>query len=133
MKSFALVLAFFGGIIGNLVVASEISGNNNELLLKSMNGKSVIMNMDTILGKEKDKKSSKKKKKESSSSSSDDSRRTSSRHSSAIRKPNHPSGRNSEPVMRQQEVREENTEFVHDDGSITVRGPIRRKPLIFPK
>lgn len=147
MKSFTFLLVIFGGIVGKLqasilmsstnVSATESdSDSNNELLLKSMTGMSDIMNMDTVLGtnglkaasgKDKDKK--KKKKKETSSSSDDDARRR-SRHTSR----GSASGRNNnEPVMRQQEVRrQENTEIRHDDGSITVRGPITRKPLIFP-
>lgn len=114
-----------------------------DALLKAATGK----------GKDKERKKEKKpkKKKESSSNSSgsEDERRRIRREGRPPRVGT-PKPVNSTPdqVMRQQEVnvgaaaggnrhsrhssREENTVRTGDDGSITIDGPIRRKPLIFP-
>ena len=123
------------GDITNLSAIFPTEDDKDEKVLKAARGKNG-----------KDKKDKKKKKKHrsssSSSSSSDDGkgkgRKGQERQSggrSAVPPPQNPA----EERVRQQEVnrasnrhisREENE--VGSDGVITVRGPIRRKPLLFP-
>lgn len=102
-------------------------------------------------GKDKDRKKKPKKKKESSSSSSssdEEQQRRSRRDNRSAPRPVISNPGQNEPVIRQQEVavggaaggnrhvrhssREDVNVRTGDDGVITVDGPIRRKPLIFP-
>lgn len=156
MKLIAFSLLILSGLIEKLSVKSSSTlskemeplqvareeGFGSNALLKSMKVHDEIMNLDSLFevrgsGKKKDK----KKKKGHHSSSDDDSetsrRRSASRNTSTnsgnnrntAGAANNNGNKNKEPTMRQQEVAA-GDQF--DDGSITVNGPIRRKPLIFP-
>ena len=121
-----------GGDIMNLDFLFQ---NEDKNVLKSANGKH---------GKDKKEKEKKKKKKHHSSSDSDDGKgkKTEERHSGRTVLPPTPIATTVEDQrIHQQEIaigrhsnrhisREETD--VRDDEAITVRGPIRRKPLIFP-
>ena len=127
------------------------SDPDSELLssgqLKSMTSGSDIMNLESIFGVEglkstrgkgvKDtKKKPKKKKKYSSSSSSDGEaepvhRSGKARTSRGSGSTSHSKPDARQPIMRQQEVVHQREEE-YNDGSITVDGPIFRKPLFRP-